>query len=67
MLVLSGIANVAGPLMVYRALGTGRIGVVALIVRPEGAVTAVLAIIGGQAVGVGSRPSHWPRSSAASS
>ncbi len=52
-LVLSGIASVAGLLMVYRALGTGRIGVVAPIVSAEGAVTAVLAIIGGQAVGVG--------------
>jgi len=52
-LVLSGIANVAGLLMVYRALGTGRIGVVAPIVSAEGAVTAALAIVAGQAVGVG--------------
>jgi drug/metabolite transporter (DMT)-like permease len=49
-LTLSGIANIAGLLLLYSALGTGRVGVVAPIVAAEGGVTAVIAMLSGQGV-----------------
>jgi uncharacterized membrane protein len=51
-LVASGVGNVAGLLMVYRALRAGPLGVVTPIVSAEGGVTALIAILAGQSIGV---------------
>jgi uncharacterized membrane protein len=50
-LVVSGLANVGGLLMAYRALRAGPIGVVSPIVGAEGGVTALIAIAAGQTIG----------------
>jgi drug/metabolite transporter (DMT)-like permease len=50
-LVVSGLANVGGLLMAYRALRAGPIGVVSPIVGAEGGVTALIAIAAGQSIG----------------
>jgi drug/metabolite transporter (DMT)-like permease len=49
-LVGSGVGNVGGLLLLYRALRIGNVGVVAPIAAAEGGVTAVIAILAGQAV-----------------
>jgi drug/metabolite transporter (DMT)-like permease len=50
-LALGGAGNVAGLLLVYRALRGGRLGVVMPIVATEGGVAALIAILAGQGVG----------------
>jgi bacterial/archaeal transporter family protein len=51
-LLVSGVANVAGFLTAYSALGLGQIGAVTPIVSTEGAFAAVFAIIGGEHLGM---------------
>lgn len=48
---LSGAGNVAGLLLVYRALRLGRLGVVMPIATTEGGIAALIAILAGQSVG----------------
>jgi drug/metabolite transporter (DMT)-like permease len=50
-LVLGGIGNVGGLLLMYRALRVGQMGVVMPIVTTEGGIAAVIAIAAGQSVG----------------
>ena len=52
-LVLAGVGNVAGLLLVYSGLKIGKVGVVAPISSSEGAVAAVIAVIVGEHMGVG--------------
>ena len=47
-LALSGAGNVLGLLFAYRGLRHGKVGVIAPILSTEGAVAAVLAVLGGQ-------------------
>jgi drug/metabolite transporter (DMT)-like permease len=53
-LALSGAGNVGGLLLVYTALRTGKIGLVAPIVSTEGAIAAVISIAAGESVGISS-------------
>jgi uncharacterized membrane protein len=50
-LVLGGVGNVGGLLVMYRALRLGRLGVVLPIVTTEGGIAALIAILAGQSVG----------------
>ncbi|MCW3013720.1 MAG: hypothetical protein JWO02_812 [Solirubrobacterales bacterium] len=50
-LVASGLGNVAGLLMTYRALRAGPMGVVSPIVSAEGGMTALIAVLAGQSMG----------------
>jgi drug/metabolite transporter (DMT)-like permease len=52
-LVLSGLGNVTGMLVVYAALRIERVGVVAPITSTEGAVAALIAGAAGEAIGGG--------------
>jgi drug/metabolite transporter (DMT)-like permease len=52
-LVLAGAANVAGLALVYAALRIGKVGIVSPLASTEGAIAALLAVIAGEAVGVG--------------
>jgi drug/metabolite transporter (DMT)-like permease len=52
-LVLAGVGNVAGLLLVYSGLRIGKVGVVAPISSSEGAVAAVIAVIAGEHMGIG--------------
>lgn len=52
-LVLAGFGNVVGLLLAYSALRIGKVAIVAPIVSTEGALAAVLAVLGGEAVAVG--------------
>jgi drug/metabolite transporter (DMT)-like permease len=45
---LAGVGNAAGLLLTYRALRTGKVGVVAPIVSAEGAIAALIAVAAGQ-------------------
>ena len=49
-LLLAGTGNLAGLLLEYTAVRTGKVGVVASIASTEGAVTAVIAAIAGEPV-----------------
>jgi len=53
-LTLAGTVNVVGLLLIYAALRVGKVSIIAPIASTEGAIAALLAIIGGEAVGVGS-------------
>jgi len=50
-LALSGTGNVTGLVLVYRALRTGKVGVVAAITSTEGAVAALISIGAGEPLG----------------
>ena len=52
-LAVSGVANVVGLFSVYAALRRGKVGVVSAIASTEGAVAAVIAAAGGEAIGLG--------------
>jgi drug/metabolite transporter (DMT)-like permease len=52
-LALSGVGNVGGLLLVYSGLRIGKVGVVAPISSSEGAVAAVIAVVAGERLGVG--------------
>src|SRR5205085_772024 len=47
-LALSGAGNMLGLLFAYRGLRHGKVGVVAPILSTEGAIAALLAVLGGQ-------------------
>jgi drug/metabolite transporter (DMT)-like permease len=53
-LAVAGIGNVVGLLLAYAALRVGKVGLVAPVVATQGAVAAVLAVIGGESIGAGS-------------
>ncbi|MFI5261152.1 MAG: EamA family transporter [Candidatus Limnocylindrales bacterium] len=53
LLLLAGLTNIVGLISEYGALRVGRVGLVVGLVSAEGAVAAVIAILGGQAVTVG--------------
>lgn len=50
-LVLGGVGNVGGLLLMYRALRLGQLGVVMPIVTTEGGIAALIAIVAGRTVG----------------
>jgi uncharacterized membrane protein len=50
-LVLAGTGNVAGLLLTYRALKTGKVSIVAPITCTEGAIAAVISIAAGEQLG----------------
>jgi drug/metabolite transporter (DMT)-like permease len=52
-LVLSGLCNVAGLLIVYAALQVEKVGIVAPITSTEGAVAALIAVAAGEAIARG--------------
>ena len=49
-LVLSGVGNAGGLLLVYRGLRVGKVGVVAPIASTEGAIAALIAILAGESL-----------------
>jgi drug/metabolite transporter (DMT)-like permease len=53
-LLVAGAGNILGLLLTYSALRTGNVGIVAPIVSTEGAVAAILAVLGGEELGAGS-------------
>jgi drug/metabolite transporter (DMT)-like permease len=53
-LLLAGLGNVVGLLLVYTALREGKVGIVGPIVSTEGAIAAVLALLAGEHLAVGS-------------
>ena len=53
-LAVAGIGNVVGLLLAYAALRIGKVGIVAPVVATQGAVAAVLAVVGGESIGAGS-------------
>jgi uncharacterized membrane protein len=53
-LVVSGVGNVVGLLLVYGALRIGKVSIVSPITSTEGAIAAVLAVATGEAIGVAS-------------
>lgn len=54
MLVTAGTLNIVGLLLIYAALRVGKVSIVAPISSTEGAIAAVLAIVAGEQIGVGS-------------
>jgi uncharacterized membrane protein len=50
-LALAGTGNVTGLLLIYRALATGKVSIVAPICSTEGAIAAVISIAAGEHVG----------------
>src|SRR4051812_15498806 len=54
--IVAGVTNVAGLILVYRALRIGAVGVVSTIASTEGAIAAVLSVAAGQALAPGSGP-----------
>jgi drug/metabolite transporter (DMT)-like permease len=52
-LVLAGVGNVSGLLLVYSGLRIGKVGVVAPVSSSEGAVAAVIAVAAGERLGIG--------------
>jgi drug/metabolite transporter (DMT)-like permease len=53
-LAVAGVGNVVGLLFAYAALRVGKVGIVAPVVATQGAVAAVLAVIGGESIGAAS-------------
>jgi uncharacterized membrane protein len=53
-MAVSGCGNVAGLLLAYEAMRRGKVSIVAPISSTEGAIAAVLAVLTGEALGVGS-------------
>jgi drug/metabolite transporter (DMT)-like permease len=52
-LVVIGVSNVGGLLLVYSGLRIGKVGIVAAITSAEGAVAATIAVLTGERLGVG--------------
>ena len=50
-LALTGIGNVTGLVLTYRALRTGQVGVIAPIVSTEGAIAALISVVAGERLG----------------
>jgi uncharacterized membrane protein len=53
-LTVAGVGNVGGLLLVYGALRVGKVSIVAPISSTEGAIAALLAIVAGESIGIGS-------------
>ena len=53
-LLVAGLGNVLGLLLVYTALRLGKVGIVGPIVSTEGAIAALLAVLAGEHLAVGS-------------
>jgi drug/metabolite transporter (DMT)-like permease len=53
-LVVAGVGNVGGLLLVYGALRVGKVSIVAPISSTEGAIAALIAIAAGESIGIGS-------------
>jgi len=53
-LLLAGLGNVLGLLLVYTALRLGKVGIVGPIVSTEGAIAALLAVLAGEHLAAGS-------------
>src|SRR6185369_17910713 len=52
-LVVAGVGNAGGLLLVYRGLRLGKVGVVAPIASTEGAIAALIAILAGESLSAG--------------
>lgn len=52
-LVISGVGNVGGLVLTYRALRIGQVALVAPVVSTEGAVAAIIAVIAGESLAPG--------------
>ncbi len=52
LLLLTGLCNVSGLVLVYRGLRVGPVGIVAPITSTEGAIAALIAVLFGEALGV---------------
>src|SRR3954463_5595694 len=52
-LVVGGVGNAGGLLLVYRGLRLGKVGVVAPIASTEGAIAALVAILAGESLSAG--------------
>jgi drug/metabolite transporter (DMT)-like permease len=50
-MAVAGVGNVAGLLLAYSALRIGKVGIVAPLVSTQGAIAALIAIIGGEQLG----------------
>jgi drug/metabolite transporter (DMT)-like permease len=53
-LLIAGFGNILGLFLVYTALREGKVGIVGPIVSTEGAIAAVLAVLAGESLAVGS-------------
>ena len=53
-LLIAGLGNILGLFLVYTALREGKVGIVGPIVSTEGAIAAVLAVLAGESLAVGS-------------
>ena len=53
-LVIGGVGNAGGLLLVYRGLRVGKVGVVAPIASTEGAIAALIAILAGESLSAAS-------------
>ena len=53
-LLVAGLGNIVGLLLVYTALREGKVGIVGPIVSTEGAIAAVLAVLAGEHLAAGS-------------
>jgi drug/metabolite transporter (DMT)-like permease len=52
-LAVIGVTNILGLLLAYKALRIGKVGVVAPIVATQGAVAALIAVVGGESIAPG--------------
>jgi drug/metabolite transporter (DMT)-like permease len=53
LLLGAGVSSVVGLTLIYTALRTGKVGIVAPIVATEGAIAAVIAVLAGEAIAAG--------------
>ena len=53
-LAVAGVGNVVGLLLAYAALRLGKVGIVAPMVSTQGALAAVIAVVGGESIGTAS-------------
>lgn len=53
LLVAAGVCSVLGLTLIYAALRTGKVGIVAPIVATEGAIAAVIAVLAGETIAAG--------------
>jgi drug/metabolite transporter (DMT)-like permease len=51
-LLISGLGNVGGLLLVYEALRIGKVGLASPVISTEGAIAAVIAVIAGETLGL---------------
>jgi drug/metabolite transporter (DMT)-like permease len=52
-LLISGVCNIGGLLLVYEALRIGKVGLSSPIISTEGAIAAMIAVAAGEALGLG--------------